>query len=242
MTFQDFRKTTLGEVPAAFIGVPLLKKSNVAMDRAQERRARGLRHYSLLAGPHRSCHERALRHGRHGQTFAVAPDNTILTNLPLAKSPTAGQPASTLDIDVAKAKEAGGPQQRYAHACSRNIDFMGSPWTVVAEFENEEALRDAVALKQTMSFAGLIILAGQLLVGFFIARGIVRPINTLTNALKVMAGGKLSTEVAGKNRKDELVTSPVQSKAFATPSRPKPPVELQLRKKHAAPRKRNAAA
>ena len=49
-----------------------------------------------------------------------------------------------------------------------------------------------------------VIIAVQMLLGWLVARAIVRPIGLLTNALQAMATGTLTEEIAGRNREDEI--------------------------------------
>ncbi len=55
-----------------------------------------------------------------------------------------------------------------------------------------------------MGIALAVIIAAQMLLGWLVARAIVKPIGSLTGALQAMATGTLTEEIAGRNREDEI--------------------------------------
>jgi methyl-accepting chemotaxis protein len=206
VTFQDFAASTLsGGAPSAFIGTPILKKSNVAMDSAQRDVRAG--YVVVRVGPALLDQVLADRNGlgETGETFAVGPDGIIRTNAPLAAEPTAGKPASIMGIALDSADASHSTRNGTAYfAAEAKVEFLGTEWTVYAEQADHEALAGAAGISRTMGLAALLIAAAQILIGWFVARGIVRPIGTLTDALKTIAGGNLATEIVGKERRDEI--------------------------------------
>jgi methyl-accepting chemotaxis protein len=209
VTFQDFAASTLsGSVPSAFIGTPILKKSNVAMDSAQQDIRVG---YAVIrVGPALLDQVLSDRHGlgKTGETFAVGKDGLIRTNAPLATTPTAGKPASIMGIDASAASAdtaAHLDRDGTAYfAAEAEVEFLGTPWKVFAEQADHEALAGATGISRTMGLAALLILGAQVLIGWIVARGIVQPIGALTQALQSIAGGQLTTEISGKERGDEI--------------------------------------
>lgn len=207
VTFQDFAASSLsGATPSAFIGAPILKKSNVAMDSAQQDVRVG---YAVVrVSP--ALLDRVLsdRHGlgETGETFAVGPDGLIRTNAPLAAHPTAGKPASTMGIEGAATDTSGRSRHDgsdYLRA-EANVEFLGTPWKIYAEQADTEALAGAAGISHWMGIASLLIVGAQILIGWLVARSIVRPIGALTTALQAIAGGKLTAEISGKDRRDEI--------------------------------------
>jgi methyl-accepting chemotaxis protein len=207
VTFQDFAASTLsGSTPSAFIGTPILKKSNVAMDSAQQDVRVG---YAVIrVAPALLDQVLNDRHGlgETGETFAVGKDGMIRTNAPLSATPTAGKPASTMGIDGASAgKVSRLDRDGTAYFASEaNAEFLGTEWKVYAEQADHEALAAVGGISRTMGLAALLIVGAQILIGWLVARGIVQPIGALTRALQVIAGGQLSTEISGKERRDEI--------------------------------------
>ncbi len=207
VTFQDFAASSLSAAgPAAFIGTPILKKSNVAMDQAQHDVRAG---YAIIrVSP--ALLDRVLsdRHGlgETGETFAVGADGLIRTNAPLAAKPTAGTPASTMGIDAQSANAVSRLHRdgKDYLTAETEVEFLGATWKVYAEQTDGEALAGATGISRMMGLAALLIAGTQILIGWLVARGIVRPIATLTEALKAIAGGKLTAEISGRERRDEI--------------------------------------
>jgi methyl-accepting chemotaxis protein len=207
VTFQDFAASTLsGSAPSAFIATPILKKSNVAMDSAQQDVRVG---YAVIrVAPALLDQVLNDRHGlgETGETFAVGKDGMIRTNAPLSATPTAGKPASTMGIDAASAdKVARLSRDGTAYFASEaSAEFLGTEWKVYAEQADHEALAAVGSITRMMGLAALLIMGAQILIGWLVARGIVQPIGALTQALQSIASGQLTTEIAGKERRDEI--------------------------------------
>ncbi len=206
VTFWDFAPYSLAQgTPAAFIGAAVRKKSNVAMDRAQSEIRAGYVVIRLSPG----LLDRVLGArdglGSTGQTFAIGADGMLRSNAPLASSPTAGQPAASMGLrtgeGAGKTYTRGGEEYIGAQA---KVEFLGAHWMIAAEQAVSEALAAGTAMSRTMTIAGLVILAGQIVFGWLIARAIVKPILALTSALRAIAGGRLSETITGKNRRDEI--------------------------------------
>ncbi|WP_072394995.1 methyl-accepting chemotaxis protein [Hyphomicrobium sp. CS1GBMeth3] len=207
VTFQDFAASSLSETtPLAFIGTPILKKSNVAMDQAQHEVRVG---YAVIrVSP--ALLDRVLSDryglGETGETFAVGADGLIRTNTPLATEPTAGKPAASMGIDISS-ENAVSRLHRDGNndlAAETGVEFLGAAWKVYAKQADSEALAAATGISRMMGLAALLIAGAQILIGWLVARSIVRPIGTLTGALQAIAGGKLTTEISGKERQDEI--------------------------------------
>ncbi len=206
ITFQDFAASTLSDgAPSAFIGTPILKKSNVAMDSAQHDVRVG---YAVIrVGSALLDQVLNDRHGlgETGETFAVGQDGMMRTNAPLASGPTAGKPASIMGLtsdstDVSHSSRDGTDY----FAAQAKVEFLGTEWKVIAEQADHEALAGTAGISRMMGLAALLIAGAQILIGWFVARSIVRPIGALTEALKSIAGGNLATEISGKGRNDEI--------------------------------------
>lgn len=204
--FQDFAASKLaGGAPAAFIGAPIVKKSNVAMDSAQTDIRAGYAVIRVAPALFDRVFSARDGLGKTGETFAIGPDNLIRTNAPLATSPTAGKDAKTLGIEESTAS---------THIVTRNgedlmiadssASVLGAEWKIYAEQSKAEALADVSRMTDTMSLAFVLILGAQVLIGWLVARSIVSPITALTGALKAMASGAISAEITGKNRSDEI--------------------------------------
>ncbi|MCG8507607.1 MAG: methyl-accepting chemotaxis protein, partial [Rhodospirillales bacterium] len=74
-----------------------------------------------------------------------------------------------------------------------------------AREEQEQAMRVQRNLSDTVNIAGTAGALGLgLILAFFIGRGISRPINQMTNAMRRLADGELETEVPARQRHDEI--------------------------------------
>jgi methyl-accepting chemotaxis protein len=201
VVFQDFKASSLASgAPAAFIGAPIMRRANAAMGGAQDDVRAG---YAIIRfSP--SIVDRVFgdRHGlgETGETVAVGKDGMLRTNAPLVKTPTAGKPASDLGFVSGKAVHDG---KDYITAES-NVEFFDAPWRIIAEQSNEEALSAVSSITRMMVIALAVIIAAQMLLGWLVARAIVKPIGSLTGALQAMATGTLTEEISGRNREDEI--------------------------------------
>jgi methyl-accepting chemotaxis protein len=204
--FKDFSSYGPAEgMPAGFLGAVVRKKSNVAMDRAQTDVAAG--YVVIRLSPALIDGVLGARDGLGltGQTFAIGADGMLRSNAPLASGATAGQSSSVMGLPAegsgAKEYTRGGEKYLGAQA---NVQFLGAPWTIAAEQSGAEALSAGTSMSRSMAWAGLAIFAAQILLGWLIARAIVKPLLALTDALRAIAGGQLSQTIAGKNRHDEI--------------------------------------
>ncbi len=89
----------------------------------------------------------------------------LRTNAPLIKEPTAGKPASAFGIDPAKADVKGGLDDAAHKRAAAKVEFMGAPWTIVAELEIAEAW-PVPTNSARHRLCGSLDLAGQFVVGF----------------------------------------------------------------------------
>ncbi|MFA5948968.1 MAG: methyl-accepting chemotaxis protein [Hyphomicrobium sp.] len=205
VAFQDFTASTLADgAPAAFVAVPIVRKSNVAMDRAQE----DIRVAYAVIRLAPTLFDRVFGArdglGETGETFAIGPDQIIRTNAPLAQAPTAGKPAADMGIAESTSKSRIVLHEGKNHLVSEtDASLFGTRWKVYAEQTADEALIDVAGMSKRMGLAFFVILVAQVLIGWLVARTIVGPITLLTGALKIMATGQ-SVEISGMQRSDEI--------------------------------------
>lgn len=84
------------------------------------------------------------------------------------------------------------------------IEFLGTRWTVVAIQDHDEVTAPARALRNAilLIFCGAAVVVT--LVGLFIARGIIRPIQGLVQDARDLAGGNVDVAFTAASRKDEI--------------------------------------
>ena len=87
---------------------------------------------------------------------------------------------------------------------SRVVGFAPWGWIIGTGVYIDDLNAQAWAATQhTLLAAGLVLLV-TLAVSVFVARGITRPLQFMTGAMKALAGGKLDVEVPGIGRRDEI--------------------------------------
>ena len=204
VVFSDFQAYGFdGGKPAAFIGTPLIRKANVAMGEAQANERAGA--LIVRLGP--ALFDRVLSArdglGATGETIAVGQDGRLRSNAPLSKAPTAGKPVADFGL-------VSGASTTFSHdgveylGARADTDVLGAKWTIYAEQSRDEALAEVDRVGNAMLLASAVIIAITTLLGFLVSRGIVKPIGRLTAALRAIAGGSLSEDIAGRDRKDEI--------------------------------------
>jgi len=206
--FEDYAPYPVGEGPSAFIGRVLTKSTSIAMgtDDVQERAG------FVVMRVDSKLFDRTLTQrtglGETGQAFAIGGDGILRSNPALTTRAKAGSPSTQLDIDP-KALGDGetftvvsedGPRL----AASVTTTVLGAPWTIVAEQSEAEVVEPVRTLSRTLGVIALAVLAVTALLGLGLARSIVRPLQSLTRALKALAGREPLAEVPGSTRRDEI--------------------------------------
>lgn len=84
------------------------------------------------------------------------------------------------------------------------IEFLGTQWATVVQQDNAELFGGMrTALYQALAIA-IAILAGVSVVSTYFSRSVSRPVQDLTEAVKSVASGSISTVVPGTDRGDEI--------------------------------------
>ncbi len=200
--FLDFAAPSANaDHPVALIGAPIIKKSNVAMDGAQEDEQIGFAVLTFSPAILDRVFSARDGLGRTGETFAVGSDGIIRTNAPLASYKTAGKPASSMGVNAQSEANTGANGLLTANA---KVDFLGAPWKIYSQQSADEALSAVNGMTRSMSIAGVCIALLQLAIGGFIALSITRPLSRLQQSMRGLAEGRLDTPIEGTNRGDEI--------------------------------------
>ena len=205
ITYIDFKAYAPdGGRPAAFVATPIVRKANVAMGEAQANERAGF--VVVRIGP--SLFDRVMKSrdglGETGETVAVGADGMLRSNAPLSAKPTAGLSVADFGLAEANGKTTFVHDGATYLAARSETDVLGAKWGIYAEQSLDEALSAANTVGRNMMMSAALILGGATILGLLAARGVVRPINRLTVALRAIAGGSLSEEIAGRNRSDEI--------------------------------------
>ena len=149
--------------------------------------------------------------GQTGQSFVVDGSGQILSNQPLADEPTALK--AQHDLSVFKGLEAGGAVSAlYSDdtgaarlEIAKKLEIEGLDWTVVVAKSEAETFASVTTMRNAMInstlFATLVVTVIVLLFSRFV---IIRPITGLADALRAIAGGNLTAEIAATGRRDEI--------------------------------------
>ncbi|MFA5956712.1 methyl-accepting chemotaxis protein [Hyphomicrobium sp.] len=200
--FLDFASSSVnGDNPTAFIGTPIVKKANVAMDQAQEDEQVGFAIVQISPSILDRVFAARDGLGQTGETFAVGSDGIVRTNAPLAAEKTAGKSASVMGISSLGSSNTGAGALLSANT---SVDFLGAPWNIYAQQSSGEALSAVTGMSRSMGLAGICIVVLQLLIGGFVALSITRPLSRLKESMRRLADGDLDTPVAGTSRGDEI--------------------------------------
>lgn len=84
------------------------------------------------------------------------------------------------------------------------IEFLGTRWAVFAEAEESEVFAEVYHMRDVSTILGGAVLLGICLAGWFLARGIVRPISAMTGAMRELAEGNKSVQIPARERGDEI--------------------------------------
>ncbi|MFN4011216.1 MAG: methyl-accepting chemotaxis protein [Pannonibacter sp.] len=149
--------------------------------------------------------------GVSGETILIGADGRFRADS--AKSPEVNDIQVTeLSGDVIAAGIAGktttgeltGYRDATFVAAVTPLEFQGTNWTIVAVQDYDEVTAPARQLRNQILiiFAGAAVVVA--LVGLFIARGIVRPIQGLVRDASELAGGNVDVDFTATSRKDEI--------------------------------------
>jgi methyl-accepting chemotaxis protein len=84
------------------------------------------------------------------------------------------------------------------------LDFLGTRWAVIVEKSASEFETPIIYMRNVLLAIGLLILFIMSVVGYFMARSIVRPISDITNQMKKLTNGDDDIDVPWQNREDEI--------------------------------------
>jgi methyl-accepting chemotaxis protein len=208
-TFQDFAPYAAGgTVPSAFIGRAIERKSNAAMNVAQEVQRVGYLVLRLEPSVFDTVLSSRTSLGATGETFAVG-DDLVLRSNPPSGSAVAGDPIATTglaQVPPVGSGETTGFLRGDAHfmAIAADADVLGSKWKLIAAQSTDEAFAAVSEMTRTMILTALGILAATVVIGFFAARSIINPLGRLTGTLRGIASGRTDEEIAGRARGDEI--------------------------------------
>ncbi|WP_075216920.1 methyl-accepting chemotaxis protein [Mongoliimonas terrestris] len=207
--FVDFQPYAAADgAVSAFIGLPIVRRTNAAMNSSQEEVRAGYVVIRMTPSVFDAVMSGRSGLGETGQTIAVGSDGVLRSNPPLGEV-KAGSPVTAIGLDPAAVAPAGEvitfeAAGETVMAVAMPASVLGSTWTIYALQATREALAAAAGMKNSMLLAATIIGVATVLLGWLVARAITGPIAALTGALRGMANGTNDEEIAGRHRKDEI--------------------------------------
>ncbi len=147
--------------------------------------------------------------GKAGQSYAIGPDLTLRTQLPLVKENTvlAARLEGAEVSDAIKGKASNGvhvsADGNLARFAIAPFEFNDTHWAVVSEYRVDELQEPLWRLAIDMTLIALGITLVTTLIGWFVARTIYRPIALMGDAVSLLARGE-KTDIPALARGDEI--------------------------------------
>ena len=199
--FFDFRPYAPSHgAPASFISTPILDDDG---------RALGVLTFQMPIDRLNAVVQQTAGLGETGQTYLVGDDGLMRTDSRFADETTilaqevesaAVQAALRGEHGTVDGVDLGGDDALIAY---NFIDFAGTRWAMLAEMARDEILAPAGTLALRLSAICLAALAGLAVLGWLLARDVVRPLADMVSAVDRMAKGE-HTDIPGIGRGDEI--------------------------------------
>ncbi|WP_420332654.1 methyl-accepting chemotaxis protein [Roseibium sp.] len=148
--------------------------------------------------------------GETGQVYVTNQDGLLLSDQPLADTPTALVAKSTAGPVMAAVNGKGsasivtGADGVDDLVVARPLSFAGQTWVVAAEKSVNETLAAVTNMRDQMIVWSLGTIAIAAVIALFFSQSITRPLSTLVGALNAIAAGDLGAEIKAARRKDEI--------------------------------------
>ncbi|MEO0961928.1 MAG: methyl-accepting chemotaxis protein [Pseudomonadota bacterium] len=200
--FEDFSAYgPSAGTPASFIGMPVF-------DRIGNRA--GVIAYQIPASVINGLMAKSNGLGETAESFLVGPDTLMRSASRFSTTPTTL--SRTVTSDAAKLGLAGKAgvistvnlNGDEAFAAYDHVSLFGNNWAVVVEITKAEAEAGISALLVQFLVVATLVLAGAAAVGFFVARGITKPLTVMTSAMEGLSNKDWSIDIPSLDRKDEI--------------------------------------
>ena len=190
-----------GGAPASFIGAPVLTEDGTFQ---------GALIFQMPIGRINDVLQLSVGMGDTGETYLVGDDHMMRSQSRLTTEPT----LLTQRIDSAATTQALAGASGSATVVGRSghdaiaafapITFLGAHWAVIGETDLTEVMAPVYAMRNFMLLAGSLVLLVVVGIGWIAARSITRPIGAMTDAMGLIASGRLETDIPALERPDEI--------------------------------------
>jgi methyl-accepting chemotaxis protein len=190
-----------GGTPASFIGAPVLTEDGTFQ---------GALIFQMPIGRINEVLQLSVGMGETGETFLVGDDHMMRSQSRLTTQPTLL--AQRIDGEATTEALAGksgsatlvGRSGQDAIAAYAPVTFLDTHWAVIGETDLTEVMAPVRAMRNFMLLAGSLVLLVVVGIGWIAARSITRPIGAMTDAMGLIASGRLETHIPALERPDEI--------------------------------------
>lgn len=148
--------------------------------------------------------------GESGETYIVGQDNLMRSDSRFSEESTILKTKVTgKTVDLGLKGESGVEMvtdYRGIPVLSAYgpFEFMGTKWAVLAEIDEAEIMKPIHHMQKIAAIEVLILMLIVTVIGFFVARGISKPISAMSRSMQELAKGNLSVSIPGTERHDEI--------------------------------------
>ncbi|MCB9979268.1 MAG: methyl-accepting chemotaxis protein [Rhodospirillales bacterium] len=200
VSFRDFAPyAPSNNVPAAFVSTPVFDAGKFV----------GVMAFQMPIGTLNGIMQEKIGLGETGESYLVGSDFLMRSDSRFSKESTIlSEKVDNLAVRAAlEGKEgfATYDQDDISHkGFYLPFDILGVRWAVVADQHEDEALEDAIRLRNESAlivFAGLVLLA---FVGVWLGKSFAAPIVKMTDTMRFLAQGDTRIDVPYQGRADEV--------------------------------------
>lgn len=202
VAFSDFRAyAPSNNAPASFIAAPV---------KDREGRFLGVVAFQMPIERMNALMQNTAGLGATGETYIVGADFMMRTNSRFSKESTIL--TRKIESPTVKAALAGERTLQQVNdyrnvpvfSAAAPIAFEGAAWAVIAEQDAAELLAPVNAMLRNLIVQLVLSMLILSAIGYFVSRGMTRPIAALTRAMGKIAGGDYAAQVGGAKRGDEI--------------------------------------
>jgi methyl-accepting chemotaxis protein len=204
VVFKDFAPyAPSNNVPASFMGTPIFKKGEFA----------GVLIYQMPIGRINALLNFTDGMDKTGHMHIVGGDFLIRND---NRFHVAGEPSQILvkkidNVAVRAALEGKSGMATIADDQGSKvvsgyapIDFLGTRWAIMAEFDYDEVFASLYTMKTSAIMVSLGVILFISLAAFFYARTLIKPIQSMVSVMKTLTDGQYNVDIPGIQRGDEL--------------------------------------
>lgn len=188
------------DAPAGFISTPIVSAGEL----------QGVLVFQMPVDRINNVMRSAVGMGESGETYLVGRDLLMRSDSRFSEESTIlKNKVDTETVRAALAGETGRkivPDYRGIPVVSvyRPLDFEGVRWAIMAEIDEAEMQGPVVSMRNVMAVTAIALTLLMCLIGYVVARNVIRPIGQMTAMMGELAHGNLKVDVPGTGRADEI--------------------------------------